>query len=363
MEITPKIISLNSKNQENDKIKEKLKQIEICPTCLQNVNLSYKNNVLKEKDLNTFENLKQINSLNLERIKISNELQLIEDKISLKQNQIQDLSILEVKLQGIQEKQKRIQEIEKSNILFKKDVEMLNAQLEELNISILGLNKFDKLLKEKKENLNETIKQEKKVEITIAELKREIQVFSNQINELKEKISSVEKIKQKLNYLVDLENWLSKQFVLMVSSVEKNVMNKLKSEFSNLFAEWFSMLVSETFNVRLDDDFTPVIEQQDYEIDYAYLSGGERTAIALAYRLALNQVINSMLSNIKTKGFIILDEPTDGFSEQQLDKMGNVLEQLNANQLIIVSHEPKMESFVENVIKFKKEDQKSIIEK
>ena len=69
---------------------------------------------------------------------------------------------------------------------------------------------------------------------------------------------------------MDLENWLSKQFVLMVSSVEKNVMNKLKSEFSNLFAEWFSMLVSETFNVRLDDDFTPVIEQQDYELPPAF---------------------------------------------------------------------------------------------
>ena len=27
-----------------------------------------------------------------------------------------------------------------------------------------------------------------------------------------------------------------------------------------------------------------IIEQQDYELDYSFLSGGERTAIALAYR-------------------------------------------------------------------------------
>ena len=122
------------------------------------------------------------------------------------------------------------------------------------------------------------------------------------------------------------------------------------------------MLVSDFFNVRLSEDFTPIVEQQDYEIDYAYLSGGERTAIALAYRLALNQVINSFLSKIKTKDLVILDEPTDGFSEQQLDKMRGVLEDLNVSQLIIVSHEQKIESFVENVIRFKKENGKSTIE-
>ena len=122
------------------------------------------------------------------------------------------------------------------------------------------------------------------------------------------------------------------------------------------------MLVSDSFNVRLSEDFTPIIEQQDYEIDYAYLSGGERTAIALAYRLALNQVINSFLSKIKTRDLVILDEPTDGFSEQQLDKMREVLDELNVSQLIIVSHEQKIESFVDNVIKFKKENGRSIIE-
>jgi len=76
----------------------------------------------------------------------------------------------------------------------------------------------------------------------------------------------------------------------------------------------------------------------------------------LAYRLALNQIINSFLSKIKTRNLVILDEPTDGFSEQQLDKMRNVLDQLNTEQLIIVSHEQKIEGFVENIIRFKKEN-------
>ena len=110
----------------------------------------------------------------------------------------------------------------------------------------------------------------------------------------------------------------------MIGFIEKNVMLKLRDEFSKLFNEWFLILVPDTFVVRLDDTFTPVIEQQGYELDYSFLSGGEKTAIALAYRLALNQTINSILSEIKTKGLVILDEPTDGFSQEQLDKMRDV---------------------------------------
>jgi exonuclease SbcC len=50
-----------------------------------------------------------------------------------------------------------------------------------------------------------------------------------------------------------------------------------------------------------------------------------------------------------------LDEPTDGFSEQQLDKVRDILQELNVEQLILVSHEQKIEGFVDNVIKLKKE--------
>ena len=52
----------------------------------------------------------------------------------------------------------------------------------------------------------------------------------------------------------------------------------------------------------------------------------------------------------------MLDEPTDGFSSEQLDKIRVVLEQLNIKQIIIVSHESKIESFVDNVIRINKNE-------
>ena len=362
LEIKAQINSLTIKNNEDEKIKDRLTHIEICPTCMQDINATYKKNVLNKINANTIKNIQLINEFILQESKIFNEISELEKNIYLNEKQMQEINILKVKMQGVEEKQKRIQEIEKSNILLNKDLEILDKQLTLLKTSILELNKFDNLYREKQIQLDEAMRQEKLTEIKIAELKKEIGFYSQQIDELTEKIKQTELIKEQVNYLTDLESWISKEFILLASSIEKNIMNKLKSEFSKLFSEWFSMLVSDTFNVSLDDTFTPVVEFQDYVIEYNYLSGGERTAIALAYRLALNQVLNSLLSNIKTKGFIILDEPTDGFSDQQIDKMRNVFAQLNAEQLIIVSHEQKIESFVENVIKCKKEKGKSVVE-
>ena len=132
-------------------------------------------------------------------------------------------------------------------------------------------------------------------------------------------------------------------------------MLRLHKDFDALFKNWFSILIdNEILNVRLDNEFSPIITQDDYEIEYDFLSGGEKTAVALAYRLSLNQVINNLMSLIETKDIIILDEPTDGFSREQLDRVRIVLDELNIKQIIIVSHEDEIESFVDNVIRFEK---------
>ncbi len=355
LEISSKISAFDLKNKDNQKIKEKITYIEVCPTCLQDVNQIYKLNVIKQLDSNIQDNSEKIERLTKEKNSILAQVSEINSSIFSKEKEISGLEILKIKMEGINEKQRYLEDIKKINSEFTKDIDLLDKHIEKLKSSILEMSKFDNIFKITKNNFNEISGQEKNSEIKIAELKKEIEFFIKQIKELDEKIKKTQEIEIKINYLSELENWLLKKFISLIYFIEKNVMIKLKSEFSKFFNEWFCMLVSDSFNTFLQDDFTPVIEQEDYEIDYAYLSGGERTAVALAYRLALNQVINSVLSEIKTQNLVILDEPTDGFSESQLDKMRDVLQQLDVKQLIIVSHGPKIEGFVENVIKFRKD--------
>ncbi len=354
LQVSSSINSLSLKNQENEKIKQGLQKIEICPTCLQDVDPNYKSNVLNNLDQDISKNIFKIKELTLKKKGLSEKINKNLSETSELEKTLQELKVLQIKVESINEKSSHLQELEKLNLSFEKDIELLSNQIELLANSIVELKKYDSIFEQKQRELDEAYYQERIAEIKTAELKKELDLLKIQIQELEEKIAKGEELKKQYAYLLKLEDWLAKRFIPVISYIERNVMAQLKSEFSKLFSEWFSMLVSENFTVRLNDDFSPIIEQQDYEIDYAYLSGGERTAIALAYRLALNQVINSLMSKINTRDLVILDEPTDGFSDQQLDKVRDILQELDVAQLIIVSHEQKIESFVDNVIKLKK---------
>ena len=355
LEIASKIFSLNSKNEEIKKISHGISNLKICPTCLQDVDAIYKANVLNKLHSDNFKNNQEIEKFEAEKKVFIEKLLELGAQILTKNKKLQERNIAKIRYQEVNEKQKRLEDAEKLKISLERDIEILSGQINLLKSSVFDLSKFDLIFEHKQKEFEEASKQERLIEIKVAETKREIEVFSKQVKETKEKLRKTEDIKKQLEKIVGIEGWLSKEFYSVIFQIEKNVMIRLKADFSKLFAEWFYVLVPGFFNATLDDDFTPIIEQHDYEIDYAYLSGGERTAIALAYRLALNQVINSLVSKIKTRDLVILDEPTDGFSEQQLDKMRDVLQELNVKQLIIVSHEQKIEGFVENVVRLKKE--------
>jgi len=363
LEILSKINSIKAKDQEIKKLREQISSLRVCPTCLQEVKEDYKVYILNNFDDTLIALKKQQEENEIERKKQSKIVEEITDKINNIDKRISELNLINLRLKNIEEKKERIENINKEIIQANKDIEMLNEQMRNLLQASSEFKKYEIIYEQKNSSLKQSLQEEKNSEIFIAEIKKEIELTLSLIAEIEKEIEAKEKIKEKLNYIKDIENWMSTDFIELINFTEKNIMLKLIEEFSKLFNEWFNILVPENFSTRLDETFTPIIEQNGYQLDYEYMSGGERTAVALAYRLALNQIINSLHSKIKTKDVIILDEPTDGFSEQQLDKMREVFSQLNTKQLIIVSHENKMEDFVENIINFKKENGISKIEK
>lgn len=361
--ISSRIQGRTAKRQEAEHLKTKIIGLEKCPTCLQEVNEQYKQNIIA----NANQEIQRIDAQNLEDEKKRQELKVKIDQSSKEiqgfQNSISELQILKVKLQNLEEKQKKIQEIEQQKIDINKNITEITKEINNFTKQITDFEKYAPVFEQKNKELQDTTSSENQLNIKKAEVNKEIQFLDQQIKTLEQEIKKLEELSKKIAHLKELESWLSTKFSLLITHTEKNVMLKLREEFSELFSKWFSTLVSDDLSVRLDETFSPIVQQQDYEIDYGFLSGGERTAVALAYRLALNQVINSLLSKIKTHGIVILDEPTDGFSETQLDKMRDVLSQLKVKQLILVSHEQKMESFVDNIIRFKKTEGITEIEK
>jgi len=97
------------------------------------------------------------------------------------------------------------------------------------------------------------------------------------------------------------------------------------------------------------------MEREGYEQEFQSLSGGEKTSVALAYRLALNTIVQEVVVSAGSN-LLILDEPTDGFSREQLFKMRDILRELRCPQVILVSHERELEGFADRVVKVEKRE-------
>ena len=115
------------------------------------------------------------------------------------------------------------------------------------------------------------------------------------------------------------------------------------------------MLVEDpTKESRIDEDFTPIVEQDGYEQEVNYLSGGEKTSVALAYRLTLNSLMRNEIESMDSN-LVILDEPTTGFSKSQLEKIREIFDELKSQQIILVSHERELETYVQNIFHISKD--------
>ncbi len=357
-----KIKSFESKIVEINELIKKIYGLDKCPTCLQNVLEEYKKNILEKANREKQETENLIKDLKNNKEIISSEISDIKKTKEDFLKQKSEFDILKFRLENIKEKEKRKDEIEVQKNFLEKDISILQEQILTIEKAIKEFEKFDIIFKERTKELEQAKKNESDIAIKKVEIFKEIEFVNREIKEKNREIEEKNRLTQKTEKMKGLEYWLTEKFLSLILFTEKQVMITLKEQFSNLFSRWFSALVSDSLTAKIDDDFSPRIEQKDYELDYSFLSGGERTAIALSYRLALNQVINSLLSNLKTSNIIILDEPTDGFSAQQLEKMREVLRELNTEQLIIVSHEQRMEDFVDNIIRIRKKDGISEIE-
>ncbi|HUI22780.1 MAG TPA: SMC family ATPase [Nitrososphaerales archaeon] len=154
--------------------------------------------------------------------------------------------------------------------------------------------------------------------------------------------------------------WLSSFFRPTVKLIESQTLIQAAARFNEHFQRFFASLVDDPdMVVRVREDFTPVFERQGFEQDYEALSGGERTSMALAYRFALNSVVRESI--MAQPELVILDEPTDGFSKEQIYKMRGLLEELDSRQVILVSHEKELESMADHIYRVEKRNGTSTV--
>lgn len=355
LEINKRIFAHETDKRRIRKITDDIASLQNCPTCRQNVAPEHKRHIQSktEEELKAIDN--EMRKLADERSEAERNRNHISLELQRLRQEDKEISSLKVESRNLEERKAGKRRFEENAKLIESRITELEVKRASLEGEISSFGDIEKRYSIARNMLEEARSEEKRIEILKARAEKQAEEAGYVIERLEKEIIQKEKTRQDIIHIKKLESWLSVNFVKTMEMIEKEVMAKVHSEFSSLFGKWFEMLV-EGLSARINEEFTPLIEQNGYEIDYKYLSGGERTAAALAYRLSLNQVINSLMSEIKTRGILILDEPTDGFSQEQLDKLRNVFDELKIAQLILVSHEQKIEGFVEKVIRLRKED-------
>ncbi len=283
-------------------------------------------------------------------------------KVALKnlREQFQRSETLLIKSKAFKQKSDRVISLKKEILNLKHNIGSINSEKLRLNSQLERYKSIEGEHERYSGIVKETDKEKKALEIRLERLNQEKETIGKISKSLKSEIEKKLKAYDEHKRLGSWINWMEENFMSLAIQIEKHVMMTVYREFNELFRKWFNILIEdELISVRLDYEFTPIVEQNGYETDVGSLSGGEKTSCALAYRLALNKVINDLISTINTKDIIILDEPTDGFSNEQLDRVRDVIDRLNIPQTIIVSHEQKIEGFVDNVIRIKKTDHAS----
>jgi exonuclease SbcC len=210
---------------------------------------------------------------------------------------------------------------------------------------ITDLQKFKELGKDIKAKLTSEKKSLKKLNSSkdstgneMVSQKKNLEFLQKELIELESNIELKKDLQNNLIYYSQLRGWVSEEFPILIRDIEKKLIASSAHHFNTYFKEWFHELVEDK-NIEVEirpDDFQPVIYVNGYESPFRDLSGGYQ--------------------EVKTKNLLILDEPTDGFSQQQINRMQPIFEKLNASQMIIISHERNLDSFVTDIFHFEKEN-------
>jgi exonuclease SbcC len=163
--------------------------------------------------------------------------------------------------------------------------------------------------------------------------------------------AELEESKSKRATLANIQNYVVNA---LISTLEQIEVEKLRSARRELLArtkEYFALLMQDDDRgITIDEDYSPTLQRRinGEWVDIPSPSGGERSAMALSFRLALSEVARSKQG--VQADFIMLDEPTDGFSEDQLTKFQTLIERLEISQVILVTHHRAFESLGSNII-------------
>ncbi len=350
--IEGKMESIKKELEKYDKELEKIKKLRgnaVCPLCEQEISSAHLTNIKTNIENKIHDNENILGDLKLSynsylpKIKLAQEVDKYKAEVlgleKVISSQKEEIKNFLSKKEEIEEKIKRFQE-ESKNVEDKKN------EIEELEKKeILLANECTSL--EEKIIFNTKLRVESKEEYV--KLERELK------NLIEEKNKAI-----KLENIVKLLNKLRTDIRSISEIIRRKFLVDLKQEFAEKFEEIRKQ--EEEYSVDIKNNYEPVCYTRDgEEVSINNLSGGERTSVALAYRLALADIA-AKIGGITKPEVIILDEPTVGFDREDVKALPKALRNIQSiPQMIIVTHVPELKEAADTIYEIYKKSGVSML--
>lgn len=332
-----------------------------CPLCLQPLQPEYKDELMKRlydeisgyrQRLNELERkAKDLEQLRSTLFTVFTSLQSIIPKKDELIRQIEE----EKKASNRLSDEARVKETEL------KEVKM---QLEKISSETLG---FDYArLEEAQRQYNEALERYSSLKYRLEALEAQKNEIISRLNNLKwrldmaqKKIERLNKIKGILTFIEEarhayrsIQPMIRRDFVKYLERIVQQILDELMG------SEGAQLIVS------IDESYTPMVRGENgYERGVHNLSGGERTFLAIAYRLGIGQIIMHLRSG-RGLSLLLLDEPTEslGREDGSIDRLAEMLSRLKSiEQIIAVTHSEAFAEKANHVIRVEKREGRSIV--
>jgi exonuclease SbcC len=323
--------------KELDKLEDEFKNLKElgegnCPVCKQKVTKAHLDQIDKEYTISKNRILENIKSKQKENLGLEPKMRASKIASKLKE----DLN----KITGnLDEQNKNIGEL---NSEFKS----LDFRFKEITIDHANVEKQESLLK--REKANESIIYAKIQSITNinSRLKLELDERKSEFETEKETVLELEKSKESIERargVLETLNRLRNDIKNIREVIRNNFLEDFRQEFQRKFEE--IRKYEEEYTVDITKDYEPLaFTSEGEEVPITNLSGGEKTSVALAYRLALADLA-AQVSSINPSEILILDEPTVGFDQDDIKALPSALRNIKTiPQILIVTHEEELKN-------------------
>ena len=340
-----------------------LENEDVCPTC--------------RRKIESFERDKIVNQIRIEYSNAQQKLLTLESRLNEVELNFKSafeakskVEFLESKISEVEklisDREKELNEL-KSKVNEKLKIhENLSLKLKDIEneISMFKVDEVEnarRVREEKLLNYKNLLSQLKHQEEMVKEKLNQLEIVERKLQTAREKIKQ-KNLADKVCKIIDLLRFSYKEVVPLLREVYidglretvQSVMDSLTSESER------------SFYVEIDDEYTPIlIDESGFKRNVNQISGGERTWLALAYRVGLGRLIMEAKTG-QSFELLILDEPTEalGTEDRSIEALAKAISNLKmVRQILAVTHSEELAKEASTKIFVSKRNNTSFVEK